>query len=123
LAEGLCDVKGIILAEGLHDLGSRSMYLLHLCSGVSLQLGKSMENLSHGSRLVLDTSRCVDLVEILGAVSTGLLSIGPPRLSVDDYSALGWHKWLQFAELRGSLHRLPSSQSPQSMLRCGRKRS
>jgi hypothetical protein len=33
---------------------------------------------------VLDTNRCVDLAIFLGAASTGLLSIRPPRITVGD---------------------------------------
>jgi hypothetical protein len=32
-----------------------------------------MENFSQGSRLVLDTSRCIDLAGVLVAATTGLL--------------------------------------------------
>jgi hypothetical protein len=41
----------------------------------NLQLRKSRENLGLGSRRVLGISPCVELVAILGAVSTGLLSM------------------------------------------------
>jgi hypothetical protein len=50
LAEGLSDFGGgIILAEGLHDWGMRAVPL-----AFALQLRKSTENLSQGSRLVLN---------------------------------------------------------------------
>jgi hypothetical protein len=34
---------------------------------------------------MLDTTRCVDLAALLGAASTGLLSISPPWITVGDF--------------------------------------
>jgi hypothetical protein len=51
---------------------------------LSIQLWKSTESLSQGSRIVLDTTRCIDLAAFLGAASTVLLSISPPWLTVGD---------------------------------------
>jgi hypothetical protein len=58
LAEGLCDLGGIIWAEGLHDGGAMPLFQLY---SFALQLRKSTENRSQGSRLVLDASRRDDL--------------------------------------------------------------
>jgi hypothetical protein len=77
----------------------------------TLQLRKSKEDLSRGSRLVLHTSRYVDLAAFLGADSAGLLSISPPRFPVSDCSQpLVGRSAFQVAELSGSPHRLTSSQ-------------
>jgi hypothetical protein len=46
--------EGIILAEGLHDWGMRAVPLFSYTLAFSLQLRKSTENLSQGSRLVLN---------------------------------------------------------------------
>jgi hypothetical protein len=55
------------------------------------------------SGLVLDTSRCVDLADFLGAASTGLLSISPLRFPVSYFSQpLVGTSAFQVAELRGS---------------------
>jgi hypothetical protein len=55
LAEGLSDFgEGIILAEGLHDWGMRAVPLFSYTLAFALQLRKSTENLSQGSRLVLN---------------------------------------------------------------------
>jgi hypothetical protein len=62
------------LAEGLCDL---------TCA---LQLRKSMEILGQVSRLVLDTSRSVELTALLGTVLIGVLSISHPRLLLDYFS-------------------------------------
>jgi hypothetical protein len=43
---------GIILAEGLHDWGMRAVPLFSYTLAFALQLRKSTENLSQGSRLV-----------------------------------------------------------------------
>jgi hypothetical protein len=46
-----------------------------------------MENLSHGSRMVLDvcTNHCIDLTDFLGAALTGLLSTSFPQLAVCNF--------------------------------------
>jgi hypothetical protein len=57
LAEGQSDFGGgggIILAEGLHDWGMRTVPLFSYTLAFAVQLRKSTENLSQGSRLVLD---------------------------------------------------------------------
>jgi hypothetical protein len=58
LADGLCDLEGggIILAEGLHEWGWRVVPLLNYTLAFALQLRKSTENLSQGSREVGDYS-------------------------------------------------------------------
>jgi hypothetical protein len=48
----------ITSAEGLHDWERGAMPLFDLYPGIALQLRKSMENLSHGSRVVGDYSLC-----------------------------------------------------------------
>jgi hypothetical protein len=54
---------------------------------------------------------------LLGAASTGLLSISPPQLPVGDLSQpLVGIISFQVAELSGSAHRLTSRQSSQSVL-------
>jgi hypothetical protein len=61
---------------------------------------------------VSNTSRCVNSAAFLGAASTGLPSISPPRLPVADFSQpLVGTRAFQVAELRGSQHRLTSSHS------------
>jgi hypothetical protein len=52
LAEGLWG--GIILAEGLHDWGMRAVPLFSYTLAFALHLRKSTENLSQGSRIVLN---------------------------------------------------------------------
>jgi hypothetical protein len=52
LAEGLCDLEGIILAEGLQDLGRKIVPLFLIMPWHVLQLRNSTENLSLGSQLV-----------------------------------------------------------------------
>jgi hypothetical protein len=113
LAEGLSDFGGNKFAKGLHDWGMRAMPLFSYTLAFALQLRKSTENLSQSSRLVSAS---------LGAASTGLLIIRPHRLPVSDFSPpLVGTGAFQIAELRGSPHRLTSSQSSQSVLRCGRQ--
>jgi hypothetical protein len=57
--------------------------------------------------LVLDTTRCVYLAAILGAASTGLLSISPPRLTAGDFRQffVGTSAF-EIAELRRSQYQL-----------------
>jgi hypothetical protein len=69
----------IILAESRHDLGRRAVSLLNYILAFALQLRKSTENLSQGSR-------CADLAVFLGTASAGLLNVSPPRLPVGDFS-------------------------------------
>jgi hypothetical protein len=55
LAEGLSDFGGvIILAEGHNDCGMRAVPLFSYTLAFALQLRKITENLSQGSRLVLN---------------------------------------------------------------------
>jgi hypothetical protein len=66
----------------------------------SLKLSKITEEISQGSRLVLDTSRCFDLAAFLQVASTSLLSISA-QLPVGDFSQpLVCTSALQVAELR-----------------------
>jgi hypothetical protein len=67
-------------------IGGGGPCLFSVFPGTWLTLRKITENLSQGSRLVLDSSRCIDLAALLGAASTGQLSIGCPRLHVSDFS-------------------------------------
>jgi hypothetical protein len=71
-----------------------------------------MANLRLSSRLVLDTSRYVDLASILAAASTGLLGISP-SVPVNDFSQfLVGKSALQVAELtRGPSNQLSLVQS------------
>jgi hypothetical protein len=72
----------------------------------ALQLSKSTEILSQGSRVV-ESTRCADLADVLGISSAGLLSISPPRLHVGDFSQpLVGTGAFQVAELRCSPHQL-----------------
>jgi hypothetical protein len=82
-----------------------------------------MGDYSKFSRIVLDINRCVDLAALLGAASTGLLSIGPPRLTVGDFR----QPWIstsafQDSELGGSPHQLTLSRNSQLVLSRGRRK-
>jgi hypothetical protein len=83
LADGLCDLGGgINSADGLHDWGRRTMSLLNSTPSFVLQRRESTGSLSPCSRVVGDY-----LLRRIGrTTSTGLLSISPPRLLVDDIS-------------------------------------
>jgi hypothetical protein len=82
----------------------------------ALQLRKSTENLSQGSRVVETTSRA-DLAAFLGTASALLLNINPPRLPVGDFSQpLVGTGAFQVAELRGSPHQLTLSRNSVSAL-------
>jgi hypothetical protein len=72
------------LADGLHDWSRLAVPLFNDSLAFAEQLRKSTINFSQCSQIVLDTNRCVDLAALLGAASTGLLSISPPRLTVGD---------------------------------------
>jgi hypothetical protein len=79
----------------------RAMALLDYTLEFALHLRKCMENLNQGSRVV--SARCVDLAVFLGAASTGLLSISPPRLPVGGFShLLVGTSAFHIDELRGS---------------------
>jgi hypothetical protein len=54
----------IASASCLHDGGRRAVPLLNYTLEFALQLKKSTENFSQGSRIVLDTTRCVDLAAL-----------------------------------------------------------
>jgi hypothetical protein len=69
---------GIILVEGLHDLGRRSTPLLNHTLAFTLQ---QTEELRQGSRVV-KTTRFTVLAVFFGTASAGPLSISPPRLPV-----------------------------------------
>jgi hypothetical protein len=56
----------------------------YICPGISLQLSKIVENVSHRNRLALGNNSCIELAAFLGASSTDLLSISP-RLPVGDF--------------------------------------
>jgi hypothetical protein len=123
LADGLCDLGGeITLAEGLHDWGRRAVSLLNYTLEFALQLRKSTEKLSQGSRVVGDYS-LRRLGRLLGTASAGLLNISPPWFPVGDFSQpLVGASVFQVAELRGSPHKLAWSRNSQSVLWCGRRR-
>jgi hypothetical protein len=81
--------------------------LLNYILAYVLQLRKNTENLSQGSRIVLDTNRCVDFAALLGAASADLLSINPARFSVGDFSqTLVGTSIFQVAKQGGSPHQL-----------------
>jgi hypothetical protein len=100
LVEGLCDL------EGRNHFGWRPPWLgvdvqcpfIYLAS--DLQLRGIMERLSQGSRLVLETSCCLDLAVFLGEVSTGLLSLLP---AVEFSSSPDWRKCLPGCRTKGFL--------------------
>jgi hypothetical protein len=103
--------------------GRRAVPLFNYILAFALQLRKGTENLSKGSRVELDTTRCVDLATFFGAASTGLLSIGPPQLNVGDFrQPLIGTTVFHVAELRGSPHQLTLSRNSQLVLWCGRWR-
>jgi hypothetical protein len=113
---------GIALAEGLHDWGQAGRATFELNPGIYLTT-KEKHGKPWGSRMVLDTNRCAVLTALLGAVSTGLLGIGHPRLTAGDFiHPLVCTSAFQFAELRGSLHQLTSIRSSQVTLWCGRRK-
>jgi hypothetical protein len=80
--------------------------VLNYTLALALQLRKSTENLSQGSRVDGDT-RCADLAAFSETASAGLLNINPPRLQVGDFSQpLVGTGAFQVAELGGSTHQL-----------------
>jgi hypothetical protein len=66
------------------DVG-RPCHLFIYTQAFALQLRKSTENLSQGSRAVLGTARCVDLPALVGVASTGLQYMCPLRLTERDF--------------------------------------
>jgi hypothetical protein len=98
---------GIILAEGLHYWGRRAVPLFNYTQALVLQLRKSTEYLSQGSRVVLRLCSLRRLDRVFGSSMTGLLSISPPRLPVRGLSqpSVGISAF-QVAELRDSPHQL-----------------
>jgi hypothetical protein len=70
-----------------------------------------MENFRKCSQLVLDTSCCISWFALLGAASTGLLSMYPPWLRLGDFqsSDLVGTSVFQVAEIRGCPHQLTLS--------------
>jgi hypothetical protein len=64
-ADGLCDLGKITLAEGLHVWGRRAESLLNYTLAFALQLRKSTQNLSQGSRVVGDYSSKPKLIQII----------------------------------------------------------
>jgi hypothetical protein len=76
---------------------------LNCSQAFALQLNKSTESLSQGSGMVLDTNHCVEMASLLGAASTGLLSINQPWLTVGDFrQPLVGTSSFQVPELRSS---------------------
>jgi hypothetical protein len=118
-------VGGLTLAKDLHDWGSRAVPLWTF----SWHLPQAADEEKHGKHQSgkpnnVDTNRCVDLAALLGAASTDLLSISPPRLPVGDFSQpLVGTSAFQFAELRGSPHQVTLSENSQLVLWCGRRRT
>jgi hypothetical protein len=112
----------ITSAEGLHDWRRRAVPLLNYTLTFALQLTKSMENLSHDSRVVRHYSlRRLGL--FLKAASACLLNISPPRLTVGDFNQpLVGTSAFQVAEPSGSPHQLSLSRNSRSLLWCGRRR-
>jgi hypothetical protein len=82
LAQGLCDLQGIILAEGLHDLGRRTMPLLQLYLGICITTDE--ENLSQISRILFDRHKSL---RRLGRLFRGSLDWpAEHRLPAGDFS-------------------------------------
>jgi hypothetical protein len=52
----------IILAEGIHDMALAGRAPFQFSLAFALQQSKGTENLSQSSQVVLNTTRCVDLV-------------------------------------------------------------
>jgi hypothetical protein len=78
----------------------------------ALQLRKSTENLSQGSRVVGDYYLLYRLACILWTASAGLLNISPPRLTEGDFSQpLVGTGAFQVALIRGSPHQLTLSRN------------
>jgi hypothetical protein len=74
--------RGIILAEGLHDLSRRAAPLLNATLASTSKLRK-VRNTCHDSRLVGRYS-LLRIDHFLGIASTGMLSLSH-RLTVDDF--------------------------------------
>jgi hypothetical protein len=102
----------IALADGLCDLGAKSLQLKASMIGkaghaafnytlaFAFQLRKTMENLCQKSRVVGDNS-LRGLGRLLGTASAGLLTISEHRLPVGDFSQpLEGTRAFQVAELR-----------------------
>jgi len=54
---------------------------LNYALAFALHLSQITENISHGSRLVFGTNRCVDSVALLVAALTGLVGVSNPRFT------------------------------------------
>jgi hypothetical protein len=126
LAEGMCGLGG-----GHHFgwrppwLGERGpcFFSVSYTLAFASQPRKRTENLSQGTQVVLDTDRCVHMAAILGAASTGLLSVSPPQLTVGDCrQPLVGTGVFQLVDPKGFPRQLTSSPNSQSVLWCGRRR-
>jgi hypothetical protein len=106
----------ITSVEGLHDCGGRAVPLLNYTLAFALQLRKSTESLSQGSRVVANYSlrrRGCLFMDSLGWPAEH----SPPRLPVGDFSQpLVGPGAFQVAELRGSPHQPTLSRNSQSVL-------
>jgi hypothetical protein len=127
---------GVEVAEGLCALGGGNHFgwrpplwgggpcpLYHYALAFALQLRKSTENFSQGSRAAWG----------LLVAPTWLTFEGLPRLACLDVRSPRFPRWLQspldrpgafrVAVLRGSPHQLTSSRNSRSMLWCSRRRT
>jgi hypothetical protein len=72
------------LAQGLRGCRKPAVPLLNHTLKFALQSRKITENRNQVSRIMSDTTYCVDLTALLGAASTDLLGFGHLLLTVDD---------------------------------------
>jgi hypothetical protein len=115
-------VGGITSAEGHHDCGRRAVPLLNYTLAFALQLRKSTENLSQGSRVVGDYS-----LRRLGRLFRDSLGLPAERQSTSVtrgwlQSTFGRHKCLPSCRTKSFPHQLTVSRNSQSVLWCGRRR-
>jgi hypothetical protein len=124
LGEGLCDSTGDNFGWRPPRLEGRRARSPSNCTlAFALQKRKSTQNLSQLSRVVLDTTRCVDLATFLRAASAGLLNISPPRLTVADFrQPLVGTCAFQVADLRVSPQQLTLSRKSRLVPWCFRRR-
>jgi hypothetical protein len=96
----LC-VGGIILAEGLHDLGRQDMLLLNYTVAFVLQLRKITENLRDCSRVVRQHSLCWLDCLFRGSPDWPAKHQSSWVTRGRLLSALGPNKWLQSCRTKG----------------------
>jgi hypothetical protein len=75
LVEGVCDWGKSLWLKTSRTGRAGSPLIFNYTLEFALQFRKNAENLGQVCRLALNTSHCVDVVALLGAASSGLLSV------------------------------------------------